>query len=172
MAENAVFSIAQANIYANQMLYCPTLPDKVLVGQGTWPEVDEPSRIALSSYTGEPHDEIYVVQTCRREESDLTLAVHFALSQFRRRFEHELESLGDGAKVEWRVKPEIEVAEYDRIVRYHEDGPDKDFVTDKRCTFDRRFWLVKVYARCSFISAKYIAARKAYADNARLISHV
>lgn len=163
------FTLVEANAYANQMLYYPALPDTHTQYRCTWPEVEDASRLALSSYTGDEHKEILVAHTCRREEDDLKLAVSYAISQFRRRMDEEIRQSGDKAKIEWRRRPEVIVENLNKVARYHEDGLDEDFLTAKLCTLDHRFWVVKVYARCSFVPEKYIAVRKLYLANSKAV---
>ena len=53
--------------------------------------------------------------------------------------------------IEWRKRPECAVGDYPLVVEYRDDGPDMDFVTDRRCVMDKGFKLVKTYARISFV---------------------
>ena len=53
------------------------------------------------------------------------------------------------AILSWRTRPELEVAAVPQVVEYRDDGPDVDYVSDRRCVYDRNWMMVKVYCRLS-----------------------
>lgn len=47
--------------------------------------------------------------------------------------------------VYWRCPFDADIQDWNRVVEYRDDGPDKDFITDRRCVMDRSRVLVKAY---------------------------
>ncbi len=47
----------------------------------------------------------------------------------------------------WRVPLETQIQKWSRVKEYREDGPDVDFLTDRRCVMDRNWKAVKAYCR-------------------------
>lgn len=50
-------------------------------------------------------------------------------------------------RIYWRVPFEWKIAPYPIVVRYDEDGPDIDFVTNQRCIKDKNWIGIKAYCR-------------------------
>lgn len=146
------YSLEQANAYANQKL-------GAILG---WPEVSDDGNLVQSTYTGDEFAEIRQAHVCRHNEVDAKVACDMVLSQFQTAIECALTAAGEKAKIHWRIRPEVEVIQFDLVVKHHDDGPDKDHITDKRCTFDKGFWMVKAYCRAAFVTATQLNARKLY----------
>ena len=55
-------------------------------------------------------------------------------------------------RIYWRVPLEWEVAPYSVILRFDDNGIDKDFITDRRCVMDKSWLAVRGY--CRLVKAK------------------
>lgn len=72
------------------------------------------------------------------------------LQQFEQMTRH---TLAASSVIHWRVRPEIEVLPTGRVIEYREDGPDRDFLTDKRCVMDKNWVGISVYMRLTISDA-------------------
>lgn len=50
----------------------------------------------------------------------------------------------------WRIKPELMILPWHRVVEYRADGPDRDMVMDMPCVMDRRWLKVGCLARVAW----------------------
>lgn len=94
--------------------------------------------------TGEEFKEIYVRHICR--PGDEVFAERHVAQQMGWRI-GELFTDRIYGTIYWRIPLEWEIVSAPQIVRYCEDGPDIDYVMDKRCLKDHTFRAIKAYCR-------------------------
>lgn len=52
-----------------------------------------------------------------------------------------------GGRIYWRTRLEWEIIPYSVIVKMDENGPDKDYVTDRKCVMDKNWRAVRCFCR-------------------------
>jgi hypothetical protein len=109
----------------------------------------EPQREGFNSYfcdTGEDYaPEFYAGVISRDEPFDLQVAESILCDEMKFALSEYLDSR-EGT-IFWRDPLEMDIWRDGIIVEYREDGPDKDYLTDRRCLKDKRFCVLKAYAR-------------------------
>ena len=100
---------------------------------------------AVSSVAG-PYEEVVISAPFRRDDQEgRKLAERCVVLNFALRISAMLRD--DKACIYWRERPEWDTWDWDRPIKYHADGPDYDPLTDKRCTMNKDWALLKAYAR-------------------------
>ena len=54
---------------------------------------------------------------------------------------------GRRGRIYWRIRLETDIDDYPMVARYDDNGPDKDFMTDRRCHLDKNWKRVAAYCR-------------------------
>lgn len=107
------------------------LPDQVVGSQ------------AAVCETGELYIEFTESSLCRPADIDV-LEAHIA-NRMAYRLSRYLE--GKRGRIYWRCPLEFDVTDHPQVVRYDENGPDRDFLTDKKCILDKDWKGVSLYCR-------------------------
>lgn len=107
---------------------------------------------------------VTLIETSLVRPGDVAIATGFVLQRGMRRLKdfviNELLKTGfpvartvDGQTgvIHWRVRPEFAAEKHPVVLRYADDGPDIDHVTDRRCFKDHDWLLAKLYMRVSFV---------------------
>ena len=50
-------------------------------------------------------------------------------------------------RIYWRIPLETEITDHEAVARFDDNGPDRDFSTDRRCVLDRNWRLISCYCR-------------------------
>lgn len=95
--------------------------------------------------TGEEYVEIYRKALCRSNEFDVRLTKKSVLEQFRQALQNYV-SDNDGV-LYWRIRLEEDLIDAPQVLRYADDGPDKEFITGKRCYVDPDWQCYQIYCR-------------------------
>lgn len=99
------------------------------------------------SNTGEPYVEISQYAICRDAEFDIAATKKFVASRMVRALREYFESRGGVGTLYYRVPLEDIMQDYPVVIKYDENGPDKDFLTDRRCYLDRGWKGYGMYVR-------------------------
>jgi hypothetical protein len=92
---------------------------------------------------GKVYQEFMSAGICR--PPDVDMVERFVAERFRRQLEEYFHDRS--GTIVWRIKFESEIWDFPQIVKYHDDGPDLDVVTDLRCTIDQNWKAVRAYCR-------------------------
>lgn len=105
-------------------------------------EIGSPSPVC--EQTGEAYEEIYYGHWARPGDeafAEKLVAIHM---------QRRIAGLFDGRRngvVYWRIPLEYEIRDDMQPIEYRDDGPDIDFLLDRRCVMDRNWKTVKAYCR-------------------------
>jgi hypothetical protein len=50
-------------------------------------------------------------------------------------------------RIYWRMRLETDVEEWAEVIKFDDEGPDRDFLTDRRCFLDKNWRVVQAYCR-------------------------
>lgn len=93
--------------------------------------------------TGEPYVEFQESALARPNDVEV-IERKVAARMSRKLFDYIGKRSG---RIYWRIPFEFDIAPTDVVVRYDENGPDKDAITDRKCVMDRNWRNVTAYCR-------------------------
>lgn len=112
---------------------------------------EDGSPTAVCSQTGTPYTEVYAYQFFRPGDEAV------AERTIARQMGQKISSLFCGranGKVYWRQRLQYELSDEPQVIRYCEDGPDKDFYTDRNCIMDHNWKVIRAYCRMTITEEK------------------
>lgn len=106
--------------------------------------------------TGDPYVEFYANAICRPDPFD----IECVKASVRHNIARQLTTyFNDGnGTIYWRIMPEEDLQDHQCVIRYDENGPDKDFYTDKRCFMDKNWKAYSIYMRLVLSAKPELAA--------------
>lgn len=93
--------------------------------------------------TGEPYQEFFSFGLARPD--DVAVVERAVAGDMSKRLDEYLNSRG--GRIYWRIPFEWEITQKPVVVRYDENGPDKDPVMDRKCVMDKNWLKVACYCR-------------------------
>lgn len=99
----------------------------------------------ICGQTGGPYTEIFARRYCR--PGDEWLAEREVALEMLDKVNKVAMTAPRHGIIYWRKRLETETTNAPQIIEYREDGPDKDFTTDRRCVKDHNWRSVGAYCR-------------------------
>jgi hypothetical protein len=93
--------------------------------------------------TGQPYREFTIAMLARPD--DVAVIEKVATNAMARDVGRYFD--GREGTIYWRIPLEVDIAPYEVVTRYANDGPDTDFLTDQKCFKDKNWVGVKAYCR-------------------------
>ena len=100
------------------------------------------------SETGEPYVEITSRGIARNIDFDINAVKSIVIENVSYQFRSYCAGKsGDTHTLYWRIVPEFDLRDHYVVEKYDDNGPDLDFVFDKRCFADKNWKMYSVYMR-------------------------
>ncbi len=111
--------------------------------------------------TGQPYVEFYEYGISRPGD-EAVIERHVAYELFLRITVYMGNLLGTHTakegRIYWRIPFEWVIADHAEVVRYDDEGPDYDAMTDRKCVKDHNWKIIKAYCRLCFMAKAKEAA--------------
>jgi hypothetical protein len=93
------------------------------------------------------HHEFYDYTQCRDADLDIRVAREQTWVRFVKSVNTYLKDKTNDMTLVWRIVPEDDLSDTYVVLSHDENGPDKDFITDRRCHTDKGWKKYGIYAR-------------------------